>query len=115
MDEELAIIRRPGGERGVKRAAWGRVLEHWRHSGVGIMEFCRRHDLSHKRFSKWRRKLAPASLPPADGFVQVQTAADPRPAGCLEIELGAARVRLSYDGSPDQLSQILQAVREAVC
>jgi hypothetical protein len=115
MDKDLAIIRRPGGELGVKRAAWMRVLDHWRRSGLGVMEFCRRHHLSHKRFFKWRQKLTPALRPADGGFVEIQATVDPRPASCLEVELGVARVRLPYDGSPGHLIQILQAVREAAC
>jgi hypothetical protein len=114
MDEELAIIRRPGGDRGAKRAAWQRVLEHWRQSGLGVTAFCRRHELPCKRFFKWRQKLEPAS-PSASGFVELQSTPDLRSTNHLEIQLGAARVLLPFDGSPGHLVTILQAIREAAC
>lgn len=113
MDEELVMVRQTGGSRERRRAAWGRVLERWRESGLRATEFCRRHEIKPKRFSQWRAKLQRLSRAPASGgFAEVEVSG-----ACpgIEIHLGLAKVLLPFDGDAQRLSMILQAVREASC
>ena len=107
------IIRQTGGARAPKRAAWERVLECWRRSGLGVTEFGRHHGIKTKLLFKWRAKLQPDPTPPAIGsFAELEVSP-----GCasIEIHLGLARVLLPFDGNAQRLALVLQAVREAAC
>lgn len=107
------IIRQAGGARAPKRAAWERVLECWRRSGLGVTEFGRHHGIKTKLLFKWRAKLQPDPTPPAIGsFAELEVSP-----GCasIEIHMGLARVLLPFDGNTRRLAMVLQAVREAAC
>lgn len=113
MDEDLVIIGRADGARGPKRAAWGRVLECWRQSGLGATEFSLQHGIKPKLLFKWRAKLQQCQTSPTAGaFAELEVSP-----GCpsIEIHLGLARVMLPFDGNAQRLAMILQAVREAAC
>jgi hypothetical protein len=113
MDQDLMIIRQTGGARAPKRAAWERVLERWRGSGLGVTEFGRQHGIKTKLLFKWRAKLQPGPTPAGAGsFAELEVSP-----GCpsIEIHLGLARVLLPFDGNGQRLAMILQAVREAAC
>ena len=113
MDEDLVIVRQRGGSREHRRAAWGRVMEQWRQSGLRATEFCRRHAIKPKRFFQWRAKLQRLFPPPArGGFAEVEVSGA---CPCIEIHLGLAKVLLPLDGGAQRLAMILQAVREASC
>ena len=108
------IIRRAGGARAGKRAAWERVLACWQRSGLGVTEFAHRHGIKAKRLFKWRAKLQarPAAPVPDRGFSELQVcSAYPS----LEIHLGQARVLVPFDGNVQRLCMIRRAVREAAC
>ena len=112
MDEDLAIIGQTNGNYGLKRAAWARVLERLRQSGLRPTEFARRHGISIKGLFRWRGRLQPRPAVPApdSAFAELQVSS-----GCpsVEIHLGLARVLVPFDGDARRLSMILQAVREA--
>jgi hypothetical protein len=113
MDEDLAIIRQTSGSYLLRRAAWGRVLEQLRQSGLRPTEFARQHGIDPKGLLRWRAKLQPRPAVPAGpekAFAELQVC----PAGLsVEIHLGPARVLVPFDGDARRLSVILQAVREA--
>mgnify|MGYP001353010531 CR=1 FL=1 len=107
------IIRQAGGARAPKRAAWERVLECWRRSGLRATEFGRHHGIKTKLLFKWRAKLRqPATPPVAGSFAELEVSP-----GCplIEVRLGLAQILLPFDGNAQRLSMILQAVREAAC
>lgn len=113
MDEELVMVRQRCGSREERRAAWGRVVEQWRQSGLRATEFCRRHEIKPKRFFQWRAKLQRLSGPPTSGgFAEVEVSGA---CPCIEIHLGLAKVLLPFDGGAQRLGMILEAVREASC
>ena len=126
MDKELVIIRCSGGARGAKRAAWERVLDCWRASGLGLTEFGRRHGIPAKRLFKWRAKLRPGCVPVGGdaltrggiacvrpGFVELEAIG---PAGVcpapLELHLGDARVVLRGGCDASLLRMLLGVLRE---
>jgi transposase-like protein len=112
MDEDLAIIRQAGGSCQFKSAAWARVLEQLRQSGLRPTEFARRHGINTKGLFRWRAKLQSraAVVAPDKAFAELQVSS-----ACLsvEIHLGQARVLVPFDGDARRLCMILQAVREA--
>jgi hypothetical protein len=115
MDEELSIIGQSGGDQTRKRQAWGRIIEHWRHSGLGATAFCRGHGLGAKAFFRWRSKLAAPPVQPAAGFVELVADRATAPPGQLEIHLEGCRILLPCDGSEAQLAMVLRRVKEAAC
>lgn len=42
---------------GVLRAQWRERLSRWRDSGLSIVEFCRREEISQASFFAWRKRL----------------------------------------------------------
>jgi hypothetical protein len=112
MDQDLAIIGQASGSYELKIAAWGRVLEQLRQSGLRPTEFARRHGINTKSLFRWRAKLQPrpAVVAPDKAFAELQVASVCLP---VEIHLGLARVLVPFDGDARRLSMILQAVREA--
>ena len=126
MDQDLVIIRCSGGAREAKRAAWERVLDCWRASGLGLTEFGRRHGIPAKRLFKWRAKLRPGCVPVGGdaltrggiacvrpGFVELEAIG---PAGVcpapLELHLGDARVVLRDGCDASLLRMLLGVLRE---
>ncbi len=98
------------------RERWGTLVERWRASGLSAAEFCRREQISSRRFYKWRRKLASArvsSLPvlrhePAD-FVPLSFAPATSGVGCGIAVVIDAGVRLELSCGFDQ-SELVRAV-----
>ena len=77
MDKDLVIIERAGGVRELKRAAWGRVLECWRQSGLGATEFSLQHGIKPKLLFTWRAKLQQPSPPAtASSFAELEVLPD---------------------------------------
>jgi hypothetical protein len=112
MDEDLAIIGQAEGSYQLKHAAWGRVLERLRQSGLRPTGFARRHGIDAKALFRWRGKLQPrpAVVAPDKAFAELQVSSG---YPSVEIHLGQARVLVPFDGDAQRLSMILQAVREA--
>lgn len=102
------IIRQTGGARAAKRAAWERILECWRRSGLGVTEFARHHGIKTKLLFKWRAKLQAVPTRAAASFAELEVLPD---CASVEIHLGLARVSVPFDGDARRLSMILQAVR----
>jgi hypothetical protein len=122
MDEDLAIIRSSGGGRELRRAAWERVLERWRASGMGIVAFAAQHGMSCKHLYRWRAKLARAgasddiaALPAAPGFVELGIAPAGGAAAALEVHLGDARVVVGGVCDAALLRMVLGVLREGAC
>ncbi len=112
MDEDLAIIGQADGSYELKHAAWARVMEQLRQSGLKPTEFARRHGIDPKALFRWRGKLQPRPAVPAPdkAFAELQVSSVCFP---VEIHLGLARVLVPFAGDARRLSMILQAVREA--
>jgi hypothetical protein len=114
MEQDLAIIGQASGSYQLKSAAWGRVLEQLRQSGLRPTEFARRHSINPKGLFRWRAKLQPRAADPAPdkAFAELQVSS-----ACpsVEIHLGLARVLVPFDGEVQRLAMIMRAVREAAC
>lgn len=112
MDEDLAIIGQADSSYQLKHAAWARVLERLRESGLRPTEFARRHGINIKGLFRWRAKLQSRPAAPASdkAFAELQVSSV---CPSVEIHLGLARVLVPFDGDARRLSMILQAVREA--
>jgi transposase-like protein len=114
MDQDLAIIGQASGSYQLKSAAWGRVLEELRQSGLRPTEFARQHGINAKGLFRWRAKLQRRAADPARDKVFAELQVSPT-CPSVEVHLGLARILVPFDGDARRLSMILQAVREAAC
>jgi hypothetical protein len=99
---------------------WSLLLAAWRESGLPAAEFCRRKQVSARRFYKWRKRLSPLPEIPArvgeakaEGFVRVQFAARAASVDCgIAVALGdGMRLELSSGFDAEELSRAVRALR----
>lgn len=100
---------------------WSLLLAAWRESGLPAAEFCRRKQVSARRFYKWRKRLsslpevpAPVGEVESDGFVRVQFAERELSAGCgIAVVLGdGLRLELSAGFDAAELARAARVLRE---
>lgn len=110
-------------ERGARREAfWRQVLRRREKSGLTVVEFCRREDLSATTYHFWRREIQrrdAESRPRHSGpsrrptLVPVQLVDDRSSAAPIEIIAGNGYViRVSEAATTEHVRRVLQAVSE---
>jgi hypothetical protein len=99
-----------------KQQLWKGHIEECRRSGGTQAEYCRRHNLSAKSFTYWKRKFRQNS--PVD-FVPVQVR--PEAEGMADISSGLVlckdgyRIEIKEGFKPEVLGKVLQTLRELSC
>src|SRR5262245_8678699 len=96
------------------RAEWMRLVEEWRHSGVGPAEFCRLKRLSRNTFLWWRWQLGASHRDGAAqraGLVSVEVVRATPALEPIEVVLGnGATVRVPVSFDRDALARVLAVV-----
>ena len=99
---------------------WSLLLAAWRESGLVAAEFCRRKQVSARRFYKWRKRLsslpeavAPSGEAELSDFVPVRFAEREASAGCgIAVVLGdGMRLELSSGFDTGELARAVRALR----
>ena len=109
-----------------KQQLWKRHIEECSKSGGTQAEYCRRHKLSAKSFTYWKRRFReinifnPASREKTSvSFVPVQVR--PEAEGTADISSGLVlckddyRIEIKGDFKPEALGKVLQTLREFSC
>ena len=103
-----------GNRKRRSRAEWQALIEDQARSGLGVTEFCKRHDLIAKYFYRKRRQLcdAKALVPTSDAFVQVAPERSPAIAVECSVVLHhrESRLQMSATTDPAWLAQLLQSL-----
>ena len=118
----LEVINGALGRRRWDGDAKARIVAESLAPGVVISEVARRHDLRPQQLFAWRRQAQQGRLAlPAEelAFVPVVAAAEAppapaRPAGLIEIALGAMVVRVPPEVDGRLLAKVLRAVKAAM-
>ena len=96
-----------------KQKFWKRHVEDCSRSGSTQVEYCRRHNLSAKSMTYWRRKFrqkAPVTFVPLMVKPEAKSARDSSPA--LVLCQGGYRIEIKEDFNPEVLGQVLRTLRE---
>jgi transposase-like protein len=106
------------------RQRWQSLVELWRHSGLSVPAFCRRHRLAAPSFYAWRRKfrqdepLANTSAAPQPvTFLPVHIRPEPT-AASPPLELVLPRglcLRIPPGFDPDALRDLLALLEDPPC
>jgi hypothetical protein len=98
------------------RQRWQLRLEHFRHSGLTVADFCDRERISVASFYAWKRRLATDPAPePAPRFVPVRVVTPPASAP-VELLLPSGFVlRLAPGVDLAWLRQLLGLLGDAPC
>lgn len=118
--------RDPGKER-----FWRQTLRDWRRSGLGVRDFCSKHQLSEPVFYAWRRTLALRDVAEGDGDGVSRKASDSRrraaaatfvpvevvdPVSAIEIVVGPGRVvRVTAGFDQATLVRVVAALEAGSC
>jgi hypothetical protein len=109
-----------------KQQFWKQHIEHWSRSGSMQSEYCRRHNLSSKSFTYWKKRFRENTISkpvsrqksPVD-FVAVkvnpgiQIAADS--ASALVLCKDGYRIEIKEGFNPVLLGEVLRTLREFSC
>lgn len=111
-----ARTKRQPGE--AKRIYWQGVVDSWRVSGLGELEFCRRHAISVTKFRWWRKRVKSREHP-AGGFVPVHVRCEANPAAakpCIEVvTAGGLVIRVPPGFDADTLARVVEVVEAVSC
>ena len=98
-----------------KRIMWKRHLEEWRKSGSTQAEYCRRHSLSTKSFTYWKRRLREKPVT----FVPVQVKPEAQITGNntsgLVLCKDGYRIEIKEGFNPEALGQVLRTIGGISC
>jgi hypothetical protein len=99
-----------------KRTLWKRHLEEWSRSGSTQVEYCRRHKLSTKSFTYWKRRFRQKS---AVSFVPVQVKAEApvsadTPSGLVLCKEGY-RIEIREGFNVEALGRVLRTLEDLSC
>jgi transposase-like protein len=101
------------------RERWGRIVDEWRGSGLGVRAFCRERGLSEHSLYAWRRRLGdgkPARRATRAAFLPVRVVSRGAPAGGIEIELPSGRViRAGAGVEPEALARVVSLLDPRAC
>lgn len=98
-----------------RRARWKRYVEEWSRSGGTQAEYCRRHKLSAKSFTYWKRRFrqkAGVSFVPVEVKAEAQTS---------EVSTGLVlckdgyRIEINEGFKAEALGKVLRTIRELQC
>ena len=96
-----------------KRVLWKRHLEEWRKSGGTQAEYCRRHMLSTKSFTYWKRRFKQKQ---SVSFVPVQVKAEPPVSAdnssALVLWKEGYRIEIKEGFKSEVLGKVLRTLRE---
>ncbi len=105
-----------------REAFWRRAVRRREKSGLTVVEFCRREDLSPTTYHFWRREIhrrdAESTSPNSDRkamatLVPVHVVDDQRAAAPIEIVAGNGyAIRVSEAATSEHLRRVLQIVSE---
>jgi hypothetical protein len=99
-----------------KRVMWKRHMEAWSRSESSQADYCRRHKLSTKSFTYWKRRFRQKS---AVSFVPVQV--KPETQIIANISSGLVlckdgyRIEIKEGFKPEVLGKVLRTLRELSC
>jgi len=99
-----------------KQMLWKRHLEECSRSGSSQAEYCRRHKLSVKSFTYWKRKFrkkTPVAFVPVQVKPETQMAADIS-SGLVLCKEGY-RIEIKEGFKPEVLGEVLRTLRELSC
>ena len=108
------------GVNGAKREAWRRRLEKFDASGMTVVDFCRREQVSQAGFYYWSKRIqegdrrATRGLTRVDAGTGVSTAAarSEEGSGCVEVFVGdAIRVRMPA-GEPAAVAALVHQLQK---
>jgi len=113
-----ATIKRQPGE--AKRIYWQGVIDSWRVSGLGEIEFCRRHAISVTKFKWWRKRVKGREPEhPAAGFVPLHVrreAGNPAVKPGIEVvTAGGLVIRVHPGFDADTLARVVEVVEAVSC
>ncbi len=96
------------------RSLWEQRIIEQKNSGKSIREWCRDNSLKENRFYCWRRKLqeeAPASKEPQKWLPLEIGETKSSSNSAITITIGVAKIEVPQNFNQDQLSQIIQVLK----
>lgn len=104
------------GEQKQKQKLWKRHIEQWGVSGSSQVEYCRRHKLSTKSFTYWKRRFRQKS---PVSFVPVQMEPETQIAAAISSGLvlckDGYRIEIEEGFKPEVLEKVLRTLGELSC
>ncbi len=96
-----------------KQKFWKRHVEDCRKSGSTQVEYCRRHNLSAKSMTYWRRKFRQkASISFVPLLVKPEAQNTSGNSSALVLSKDGYRIEIQEDFNPTVLGQVLRTLRE---
>jgi transposase-like protein len=112
MVEQIELVKRSGVTVAVRAAAWERIVQAQRESGLTIRAFASQHDLRASALYRWGAKLRELSPVGSSGFVEIQAPASASEEACaLELHGAGVHVRV-HNGCEAQLLRTLITLME---
>ncbi len=91
-----------------KRSYWEQHVKDWSESGLSQIDYCRRRNLSRRRFSYWKNKFNPAQ---SSAFIELRLPTEavsggPHSSICLLVD-GGCQIAVGRDFDPVALKQLI--------
>jgi hypothetical protein len=111
-----ATIKRRPGE--AKRIYWQGVVDSWRVSGLGELEFCRRHAIPVTKFKWWRKRVKSREQPKGE-FIPLHVRSEAgfsAAKNCIEIvTAGGLVIRVPPGFDADTLARVVEVMEAVSC